>query len=208
MTPPRTDPAPADTDLRAVLDDELAWLPARYREVLVLSDLEGKERRRVAHELGIPEGTAASRLTRARRLLAARLSRRGWGPAGGLAGVAGPALLSAGTEEAVARAAVGFAAGVTGAAGRVVLLAERVVRAMSWKKVVEPHLAAWVGRNREHRDELQERLVEAALPCDLTATVQVARWVYQQTEKANGQVWVTEKVLQHLSPSWAQCSSA
>jgi RNA polymerase sigma-70 factor (ECF subfamily) len=131
MAPPRTDPAPADTDLRAALDDELARLPARYREVLVLSDLEGKERRRVAAELGIPEGTAASRLGRARRLLAARLSRRGWGPAGGLAAV----VLPAGTEAAVARAAVQLAAGVTGA-GPGVLLAERVVRAMTWKKVV------------------------------------------------------------------------
>ena len=67
----------------------------------------------------------------------------------------------------------------------------------------EDHLAAWVVRNREHRAELDARLVAAALPCDLTATVQIARWVYQQTEKANGQVWVEEKVLRHLGPTWA-----
>ncbi len=51
-------------------------------------------------------------------------------------------------------------------------------------------------------------LQKAALPCDLTATVQIARWVYQQTEKANGQVWVVEKVLQHLGPGWARCLAA
>jgi 5-methylcytosine-specific restriction endonuclease McrA len=72
----------------------------------------------------------------------------------------------------------------------------------------ERHLAAWVERNREHQAELQERLVAAALPCDLTATVQIAKWVYQQTEKANGQVWVTERVLQRLSPAWPQCFAA
>src|SRR5439155_11085159 len=42
------------------------------------------------------------------------------------------------------------------------------------------------------------------LPCDVTATVQIAKWVYQQTEKANGQVWVMEKVLRHLSAEWSQ----
>jgi 5-methylcytosine-specific restriction endonuclease McrA len=43
----------------------------------------------------------------------------------------------------------------------------------------ENHLAAWIERNREHQAELQERLVAAALPCDLTATVQIAEWVYK-----------------------------
>jgi 5-methylcytosine-specific restriction endonuclease McrA len=72
----------------------------------------------------------------------------------------------------------------------------------------ENHLAAWIERNREHQAELQERLMTAALPCDLTATVQIAKWVYCQTEKANGQVWVEEKVLRHLNPSWAACFAA
>ncbi len=69
----------------------------------------------------------------------------------------------------------------------------------------ENHLAAWVERNREHRDELDAQLVAAALPCDLRATVRIARWVYQQTENAHGQVWVTEKVLRHLGPNWTKC---
>jgi 5-methylcytosine-specific restriction endonuclease McrA len=69
----------------------------------------------------------------------------------------------------------------------------------------EKHLAAWAERNRLHQEELQARLQAAALPCDFSASVQIARWVYQQTEKANGQVWVMEKVLQHLSPAWPQC---
>ena len=69
----------------------------------------------------------------------------------------------------------------------------------------EHHLAAWIERNHAHQVELQARLVEAGLPCDLTATVQIAQWVYQQTEKANGQVWVMAKVLRPLRPGWSQC---
>lgn len=72
----------------------------------------------------------------------------------------------------------------------------------------EKHLAAWAGRNREHQMGLQARLQEATLPCDVQASIQIARWVYQQTEKANGQVWVEEKILQHLGPNWSQCLSA
>jgi hypothetical protein len=69
----------------------------------------------------------------------------------------------------------------------------------------EKHLAAWTERNRLHQEELRSRLQAAALPCDSSASIQIARWVYQQTEKANGQVWVAERVLQRLSPAWPQC---
>ena len=72
----------------------------------------------------------------------------------------------------------------------------------------EKHLAVWAERNRERQGELQERLVGAALPCDLTATVRIARWVYRQAEQANGQVWVEKRVLERLSPAWPQCLSA
>ena len=41
--------------------------------------------------------------------------------------------------------------------------------------------------------------------CDVTAIVQITEWVYQQIEKANGQVWVMEKVLRQLDPEWAKC---
>ena len=69
----------------------------------------------------------------------------------------------------------------------------------------EKHLAAWAERNRLHQAELQARLQEAALPCDSSASIQIAKWVYQQTEMANGQVWVMDKLLQHLGPGWPQC---
>jgi hypothetical protein len=89
-----------------------------------------------------------------------------------------------------------------------VLAHDRCNKAKSDYLAAETHLAAWVERNKQHQVEMQSRLVEAALPCDLTASVQIAKWVYQQTEKANGQVWVAEKVLKHLSTAWWQLFAA
>jgi 5-methylcytosine-specific restriction endonuclease McrA len=89
-----------------------------------------------------------------------------------------------------------------------VLAHDKCNNAKSDHLAAENHLAAWNERNNEHQAILQARLVEAALPCDLAATVQIVKWVYQQTEKANGQVWVEKKVLQHLSSTWAKCLSA
>jgi RNA polymerase sigma factor (sigma-70 family) len=66
-----------ESHLRPVLDQELACLPDKYRVALVLCDLEGKTRKEAARQLGVPEGTVASRLNRGRTLLAKRLSRHG-----------------------------------------------------------------------------------------------------------------------------------
>lgn len=65
------------TDLAPVLDEELSRLPDHYRAPIVLCDLEGKTRKEAARQLGWPEGTISSRLSRARSVLAKRLSRRG-----------------------------------------------------------------------------------------------------------------------------------
>lgn len=71
-------------DLRVALDEELARLPEKYQEVILLCDLEGKGRKEVAGQLGCPEGTIASRLVRAHGLLAKRLARHGFGPSAGV----------------------------------------------------------------------------------------------------------------------------
>ena len=64
-------------DAALVLHGEIARLPTLYRVPIVLCDLEGRPRKEVAAELGIPEGTLSSRLTAGRQRLAAALSRRG-----------------------------------------------------------------------------------------------------------------------------------
>jgi RNA polymerase sigma factor (sigma-70 family) len=77
---PMTDPpdAPAiDKEHRAVVDAELANLPEKYRTVIVLCLVEGKTNAEAAAALGVPVGTVDSRLSTARKRLAAKLVRRG-----------------------------------------------------------------------------------------------------------------------------------
>src|SRR5262245_4478789 len=65
------------SDLEVVLDEELSRLPDKNRAMIVLGDLEGKTREEAARQLAVAAGTVASRLARARAMLAKRLSRRG-----------------------------------------------------------------------------------------------------------------------------------
>ncbi len=74
FAPPPPDDA---TDLRRVIDEEMACLPDKYRAAVVLCDLEGLPRTEAAARLKIPEGTLSSRLAHARKVLAIRLTRRG-----------------------------------------------------------------------------------------------------------------------------------
>jgi RNA polymerase sigma factor (sigma-70 family) len=64
-------------DARAVLDEELARLPAKYRLPLLLCELEGLTHAEAGESLGWPTGTVAGRLSRGRTLLRTRLLRRG-----------------------------------------------------------------------------------------------------------------------------------
>src|SRR5262245_59183164 len=69
--------APTTPELAPILDEELAALPAHYREALVMCDLRGAARGEAATALGVPEGTLSSRLANGRKKLAARLTKRG-----------------------------------------------------------------------------------------------------------------------------------
>src|SRR5262249_13878664 len=64
-------------ELRPLLDAELSRLPDKYRAVVILCDLGGKTRKEAARQIGVPEGTVAGRLARARAMLAKRLTQRG-----------------------------------------------------------------------------------------------------------------------------------
>lgn len=139
-------------DLQPLLDEELSRLPDNYRLAIVLCDLEGRTRQEAARQLGLPEGTIASRLARARAMLAKRLARHGV--------VMSVGVLTAALSQATAAAAVpkslvvstihmttvvaanGLVAGLVST--RVAELTEGVVKAMfiSKLKTLAPALLA------------------------------------------------------------------
>jgi RNA polymerase sigma factor (sigma-70 family) len=123
MPEPAAVPREPPDDLPAVLDREVGRLPDKYRAAIVLCDLEDRTRAEAARQLGVPEGTVASRLARARELLARRLGRRGVVPPGG-ACVPAPVLTS--TIQAVSRGTASPAAAA---------LTEGVLKAMFLTKV-------------------------------------------------------------------------
>ena len=98
---------------------EIARLPARYREPIVLCHLEGLSTAAAAQRLGCPQGTILSRLARGRQRLRRRLVERGLAlPAGLLAAslmpqetaAALPAALVTSTVRLAAQALAGRAA--------------------------------------------------------------------------------------------------
>ncbi len=143
-----TMPEPAErgregsSDLNDLLDQELALLPENSRAVIVLCDLEGKTRREVARALGCPEGTVASRLARARSMLAERLAWHGLALSGGMvatalattASASVPASVLCATLKAVTLVAAGHAVTAT-VSPNVAALTEGVLKPMLLTKL-------------------------------------------------------------------------
>jgi RNA polymerase sigma factor (sigma-70 family) len=134
----------SSADLRQVLDRELTRLPDNYRAAIVLCDLEGMTQKQVAQQLGWPEGTVASRLARARALLAKRLVRHGpllsaASLAAALAQSAAPACVPPTLALSTLNAASLLAAGKAAASGivsaNVMNLMEGVMKSMLMTKL-------------------------------------------------------------------------
>jgi RNA polymerase sigma factor (sigma-70 family) len=69
-------PEAASRELRAVLAEELARLPDKYRAPLVLCDVEGLTHEEAAQQLAWPIGSMSARLARGRKMLRDRLTNR------------------------------------------------------------------------------------------------------------------------------------
>jgi RNA polymerase sigma factor (sigma-70 family) len=137
------------TDLQPLLDQELSRLPDKYRVAVVLCDLECKSRKEAARQLGVPEGTVASWLARARTMLAKRLARHGLAVPGGTlvavlsqeASASVPATAVASTIKAITLVAAGQAtAGLVSA--KAAALMEGVLKAMFVNKIKALAVAA------------------------------------------------------------------
>jgi RNA polymerase sigma-70 factor (ECF subfamily) len=73
--------AAARTEQRAALRRAILTLPSRFREVVILSDVQGLAYSEIARILSVPVGTVRSRLSRGRRMIADRLQTRESSPA-------------------------------------------------------------------------------------------------------------------------------
>jgi RNA polymerase sigma-70 factor (ECF subfamily) len=72
-TRPLGEPLPSAFGLTRVTRKKLDAMPATFRTVIELVDLEERSYREAAERLGVPVGTVMSRLHRGRKLLAAEL---------------------------------------------------------------------------------------------------------------------------------------
>ncbi len=90
-----------------ILHEELAQLPQKYRDAIVLCHLQGKTRDEAAGELGCPLGTLKDRLLRGKELLWIRLTRRGVSLSTAmLAGLLSETVCPAAMSEALARVTI------------------------------------------------------------------------------------------------------
>ena len=114
------------------LHEEIARLPARYREPVVLYYLEGLSTEEAALRIGCPHGTIHSRLSRARERLRGQLDRRGLASSTPLLTMRltprAMQALPARLLDTTVQAAFGFAGGQSCAAGLASASATRLAR--------------------------------------------------------------------------------
>ena len=110
-TQPAPEPMGTDPEAERALHEEVARLPERYRVPILLCFFEGLTHADAAQRLGVPAGTVAGRMARAKDLLAATLTRRGvaLGVLIPSAVAVAPAFATATTRAAVAFAAKSYA---------------------------------------------------------------------------------------------------
>jgi RNA polymerase sigma factor (sigma-70 family) len=133
--------APEFGEMRPHLGAAVEELPGKLREVVTRHYFAGQSRAEIARELGLPEGTVASRVSAGLERLRHRLEKRGvccglaaLGPfLAGLGGGGAPASLLASLPALASGSTAALAA--AGAGGKVAAISEGVLRMMFWAKV-------------------------------------------------------------------------
>ena len=131
--PARPDDPPKDW--LPLFDAALQRLPARYRDPVVLCELQGLSRRDASVRLGLTEGTLSSRLGRARDLLRRKLAPHGFPLA------VGSALAPSVVPEALTASTAAAAVHVSAESVTAVVLTEGVLTAMLASKLKAGALA-------------------------------------------------------------------
>jgi RNA polymerase sigma factor (sigma-70 family) len=188
----------ADDGLRALLAEEIARLPEKYRLAVQLCYIAGLTTAEAARRVGWPKGTLLTRLAWARERLQKNLAWRGVAPpllAGLLIGTASSSIDGA-WVRLTTRAALAMLEGQSpvemGVSGGTVSLVEGVVRAMFYDRVKYIALAAllavglagfgighWASASNEAKDDRQSFRNGA----DPRAAVRVPRGVAKEKEE-------------------------
>jgi hypothetical protein len=64
------------------------------------------------------------------------------------------------------------------------------------------HLAAWVKPNATYGDEIANALPKGGIVTKLPVSNQITKWVYAQTETANGLTWLRKDEMIPLEKRW------
>jgi RNA polymerase sigma factor (sigma-70 family) len=140
----------------AILDDEVARLPAKYRAAVVLCDLEGLTHEAAARQLGCPVGTVESRLSRGRERLRSRLAHRDLSPTVPVALVdqtIRAALCWSGAKTATAGVVSASAAGLAGEVLKGALMTKVIMSAIVILGLAAGAAWALTGTGRENHDQ-------------------------------------------------------
>jgi len=140
----RSEATNGHSECLAALHEEIARLPARFREPVVLCHLEGLSTAAAAQRLGCAHGTVLSRLARGRQRLRRRLVHRGLAVPAGLlaaslvphgAAAAVPAVLVNSTVQAAVGALVGRTALAAAVTPSVAMLTQATLRALFMTRI-------------------------------------------------------------------------
>jgi len=143
--PARDDPRAEWSDLRAIVDAELARLPSKQRDVLVACLLAGASEQEAARSLACPVGTVKSRLSRAKEALRGRLVRRGVAPAAALAAVSSGEAFASPASSKLIRATVAAVAAQAAPPPAVAILAQGAAPTMLAKTAAALALVGGLG---------------------------------------------------------------